>query len=143
MMLLLAAWLMLLSVGYCTAQEHHFQPPRTSLLVSLLKHRHDSKLSVVDRRQQRQQWWQQQQKQHQQQHHDPFSLLEVASWGSWLSQCCSHKQLRQLYLPGTHDSGTYRWTLPTHLPMVVDEVAAITFDVVGELSRTQQLTVYQ
>lgn len=60
-----------------------------------------------------------------------------------MTQCCSHKRLRQLYLPGTHDSSTYAWTTPKRMPAVLDEVLTILFNIVGDLSRTQQLDVYQ
>jgi hypothetical protein len=33
--------------------------------------------------------------------------------------------------------------VPRHLPLVVDQVAAVLFNIVGDLSRTQHLTVYQ
>ncbi|WIA10286.1 hypothetical protein OEZ85_010480 [Tetradesmus obliquus] len=64
--------------------------------------------------------------------------------GGWMGQCCAHKRLQEMYLPGTHDSGTgHPWTVPQHLPLVVDEVAAVLFNIVGDLSRTQHLSVYE
>jgi hypothetical protein len=33
--------------------------------------------------------------------------------------------------------------VPQHLPLVLDEVAAVLFNMVGDLSRTQHLTVYE
>lgn len=62
---------------------------------------------------------------------------------AWLSTCCGHKTLLELYLPGSHDSGTYRWTTPTHLPPGVETVAALLFNLVADLSRTQRLTIYE
>ena len=62
---------------------------------------------------------------------------------AWQSACCAHKRLRQLRMPGTHDAGTYRWTLPEKLPLLVDEVAAAVFNLIGDLSRTQTVTVYE
>lgn len=59
-----------------------------------------------------------------------------------MAQCCSSMLLRQMFLPGTHDSGTYAWTTPQHMPLVLDEVLAILFDIVGDLSRTQHMDVY-
>lgn len=65
-----------------------------------------------------------------------------SSMAAWQSACCAHKRLRQLHMPGTHDAGTYRWTLP-QLPMLVDEVAALLYNVISDLSRTQTLPVYE
>jgi hypothetical protein len=44
---------------------------------------------------------------------------------------------------GSHDSGTYRWTTPVHMPAVLDVVLGILFRIVGDLSRTQRLSVYE
>jgi hypothetical protein len=60
-----------------------------------------------------------------------------------MSECCSDKLLRQVVLPGSHDSGTYSWTTPTHMPFVLDEILTVLFNIVGDLSRTQRLDVYQ
>lgn len=68
---------------------------------------------------------------------------EAGPPSSWMAECCSDKLLRQVVLPGSHDSGTYRWTTPAHMPFVLDEVLTILFNIVGDLSRTQRLDVYQ
>lgn len=51
--------------------------------------------------------------------------------------------LRQMFLPGSHDTGTYMWTTPTHMPLVLDEILSVLFNIVGDLSRTQHLDAYQ
>jgi hypothetical protein len=53
------------------------------------------------------------------------------------------RKLQQLFLPGTHDSGTYRWTVPTHLPFILDGLAAMIFNIFEDLSSTQRLTAYE
>lgn len=54
-----------------------------------------------------------------------------------------HKTLRQLRLPGTHDSGTYAWTLPQRWPFPLEEIGTMVFNLVGDLSRTQTLSIYE
>lgn len=74
----------------------------------------------------------------------PSLQLPLVPQPAWLSQCCMSKKLRELYLPGTHDSGTaHPWTVPHHLPFVFDEMASVLFNIVGDLSRTQHHTVYE
>lgn len=61
----------------------------------------------------------------------------------WMTQCCGDMHLRQMFLPGSHDTGTYMWTTPTHMPLVLDEILSVLFNIVGDLSRTQHLDAYQ
>lgn len=75
--------------------------------------------------------------------HTPARQQAALPPPDWMSQCCSDMLLRNMFLPGTHDSGTYMWTTPKHMPLVLDEILAILFNIVGDLSRTQRLDVYQ
>jgi hypothetical protein len=77
------------------------------------------------------------------QHNRTGAAATAVPPSDWMAQCCSDMHLRQMFLPGSHDSGTFMWTTPKHMPMVLDEILSILFNIVGDLSRTQRLDVYQ